>query len=105
MTPELSIALQITLIGMGLVFGAILLLWLVMALLMRLTAERPAEAERAQAAELALKQRAAAAAVSFAMAQETVDQPHEFPLPPTATVSAWQAVMRTRMLNKRGKTQ
>ena len=104
MTPQLSIALQITLIGMGLVFGAILLLWLVMTLLMRLTAEPPDETERARTAELALKQRAAAAAVSLALAQESIDQPHEFPLPPTAMVSPWQAVMRTRMLNKRGKT-
>jgi Na+-transporting methylmalonyl-CoA/oxaloacetate decarboxylase gamma subunit len=105
MSPELSIALQITIIGMGLVFGAIFLLWGVMSLLMHLTAERPAETKRAQAAELALKQLAAAAAVSHALAQDAAEQPHEFPLPPTALVSAWQAVMRTRMLNKRGKTQ
>jgi len=105
MIPELSIALQITIIGIGLVFGAIILLWLVMTLLMRFTAERPAETERARAADLALRQRAAAAAVSLALAQEKVDQPHEFPLPPTALVSAWQAVMRTRMLNKKGRVQ
>jgi hypothetical protein len=105
MTPELTIALQITLIGIGLVFGAILLLWLVMALLMRISAERPAEAERARAADLERMQRAAAAAVSLALAQESADLPHEFPLPPTALVSAWQSVMRTRMLNKKGKVQ
>lgn len=105
MIPELSIALQITVIGMGLVFGAILLLWLVMSLLMRLTAERPSEIKRALAEELALKQKAAAVAVSLALAQEKLDQPHEFPLPPTALVSAWQSVMRSRMLNKKGKVQ
>jgi Na+-transporting methylmalonyl-CoA/oxaloacetate decarboxylase gamma subunit len=34
------IALQITAIGMGLVFAAILLLWLMMAVLMRFTGEK-----------------------------------------------------------------
>jgi Na+-transporting methylmalonyl-CoA/oxaloacetate decarboxylase gamma subunit len=105
MTPELSIALQITLIGMGLVFGAILLLWLVMSLLMRLTAERPHETQRSLVREMEQRQRAAAAAVSLALVQQAMDEPHEFPLPPTALVSAWQSVMRTRMLNKKGKPQ
>ena len=105
MTPELFNALQITIIGMGLVFGAIILLWLVMTLLMRLTAERPSETRRALELELDLKHRAAASAVSLALSQEALDEPHEFPLPPTALVSAWQSVMRTRMLNKKGKVQ
>ena len=40
MSDNLLIALQITLIGMSLVFGVIILLWIVMALLVRLTAQR-----------------------------------------------------------------
>jgi len=52
------------------------------------------------------KRRAAAIAVTVALAQQAdITEPHEFPLPPTAIVSAWQAVMRTRMLNKRGPTR
>lgn len=105
MTPEISIALQITLIGMGLVFGAILLLWLVMSLLMRFTAKCPNDTQSTLAREVELRERAAAVAVSLALAQQAMDEPHEFPLPPTATVSAWQSVMRTRMLNKKGKVQ
>lgn len=108
MGDNLVIALLITAIGMGLVFGAILLLWGVMALLMRLTVDRTAEAEdkaeedTAEADELELKQRAAAVAVTLALAAEEESQPHEFPLPPTAVVSPWQAVLRTNMINKRG---
>lgn len=109
MSENLIIALQITLVGMGLVFAAILLLWGAMALLVRLTArsvEAEAEQERAALTELERKQRAAAAAVAVALAQVAeASEPHEFPLPPTALVSAWQAVMRTRILNKRGPTR
>ena len=39
---NILLALQITGIGMGLVFGAILILWLMMILLTRLTADTPA---------------------------------------------------------------
>ncbi|MDI6694484.1 MAG: OadG family protein [Anaerolineales bacterium] len=109
MNENLILALQITLVGMGLVFAAILLLWGVMALLVRLTARSvdvEAEQERAALTELERKQRAAAAAVAIALAQTAeATEPHEFPLPPTAIVSAWQAVMRTRILNKRGPTR
>ena len=104
MAYQFSNALLITSIGMGLVFGAILLLWGVMALLVRLARDPvkgQAETEE-QVIELDLKRCAAAAAVSAALAQETSFEPHEFPLPPTALVSAWQAVMRTKILNKRG---
>jgi len=109
------VALEITAIGMSLVFAAILLFWLLMALLVRLTAGRrlPA-AEPAAAAEGAaasavsvdvqheLRRRAAAAAVVAALSLEP-SAPHGlFPLPPTALVSAWQAVMRANALRQRG---
>lgn len=93
-------ALQITLAGMALVFLAILVLWLVMALLVRWTAPRQVEGDAGQA------QQAAAAALAVALAQQASQSMlHEFPLPPTAIVSAWQAVMRGKMLNKRGPTR
>lgn len=113
MSDNLLISLQITAIGMGLVFAAILLLWAVMSILVLLTTDKPASgvADEITEAEISAfqaerRRRAAAAAVAVALAQmaETTE-PHEFPLPPTALVSAWQAVMRTRILNKRGPTR
>jgi Na+-transporting methylmalonyl-CoA/oxaloacetate decarboxylase gamma subunit len=107
MTTNLFVALQLSLVGMALVFGAILALWLLMALLVRLTADRaPQVAEagyKAPAAEQDLKQQAAAAAVAFALAgQAAAAPPRVASLPATATVSAWQAVMRGRQLKQRG---
>jgi len=116
MSENLALALQITLVGMGIVFAAIILLGLVMEGLVRLAAQQSAtehnDEETAEmsaatsAAESGRRRRAAAAAVAVALAQQAdQSQPHAFPLPPTALVSAWQAVMRTRILNKRGPTR
>ena len=101
MFHQLSISLIITLVGMGLVFGAILLLWGLMAFLVRF-AKDPQEVVQPNESEEVLKHRAAIAAVSVALEQASGSVPHEFPLPPTALVSAWQAVMRSRIFNKRG---
>jgi Na+-transporting methylmalonyl-CoA/oxaloacetate decarboxylase gamma subunit len=105
MSENLSIALQITLIGMSLVFGVIIVLWISMVLLVRLTAQREKPIEEAAAlAEIdqaSLKRCAAIAAVSVALAHELTPQLHEFPEPPTAIVSAWQAVQRSRYLTQR----
>ncbi|MBN1669262.1 MAG: OadG family protein [Anaerolineales bacterium] len=107
MTENLLIALEISLIGMGLVFGAILMLWGLITVLVRLMAlwvQSEIRPGTTAVAERLLKQRAAAAAVSVALAiRSDEDQPHEFPLPPTAQVSPWQAVMRSNILNKQGK--
>ncbi len=105
MNDTLLIALQITLIGMSLVFGVIIVLWIVMSVLVRLTTKRaqPIE-EPAPAAEIdqtAVKRRAAIAAVAVALANELTPQLHEFPEPPTSIVSAWQAVQRGRYLTQR----
>ena len=107
-------ALQITIVGMGLVFAAILLLWGMMAILVRLTADSSPSApdsshqikedQKKDQMELIRKRRAALAAIAIAYAQlQTGPELHEFPLPPTPLVSAWQAVLRTRMIYKRGK--
>jgi Na+-transporting methylmalonyl-CoA/oxaloacetate decarboxylase gamma subunit len=96
-TP-LLIAIQISLVGLAVVFASLLGLWLLMALLVRLTPEpverpsKPAEADQRAAA--------AAAAVAVALALQA-DRP-PLAVPPTATVSAWQAVMRGRQLKQRG---
>jgi Na+-transporting methylmalonyl-CoA/oxaloacetate decarboxylase gamma subunit len=102
MSDVLGIGLQITVIGMGLVFAVIILLWGGMFALVRLMDDRaPSEAAEAEA-EAAAQERAAAAAVAIALAQARNDKPHPFPEPPTALVSAWQAVMRANQLNQRG---
>ncbi len=105
MTHSMILALQITLVGMGLVFTSIGGLWLMMALLTRLTADRePEPVLRAEtlAEASAERHKAALAAVSVALASERASTARAFPLPPTATVSAWQAVMRAAQLRQRG---
>ncbi len=100
-------ALQITLIGMGLVFAAIVLLWIVMALLVRFTQSRETYSDVSPIEIIAdeqeiLHKRAAAAAVAAALDRRADSMtPHPYPIPPTPIVSAWQAVLRTRMLTKR----
>lgn len=98
MTSEFVLALQLAGIGMALVFGAILLLWAGMGLLARITAPRPVRAPRVEPDED--RRRAAAAAVALAVVRAR--QMHAFPLPPTALVSAWQAVRRSAQLHQRG---
>jgi Na+-transporting methylmalonyl-CoA/oxaloacetate decarboxylase gamma subunit len=105
MSENLLIALQITLIGMSLVFGVIIVLWIAMALLVRITAQRERPIEETvvpgPADQIELKRRAAIAAVSVALAHDLTPQLHEFPEPPTAIVTAWQAVQRSRYLTQR----
>lgn len=107
---NLFLSLQITLIGMGLVFGAISLLWIVMAALVRLTpageeAAEPAAAAPIEPAAHRAQQRAAIAAVAVAIAHDTTPKVHKFPLPATPGVSAWQAVQRGRQLSQHGPRQ
>jgi Na+-transporting methylmalonyl-CoA/oxaloacetate decarboxylase gamma subunit len=105
MSENLLIALQITFFGMSLVFGVIIMLWIAMALLVRITGKRAAPIEAAAPAaevdQTAVKRRAAIAAVAVALAEELTPQLHEFPEPPTSIVSAWQAVQRSRYLTQR----
>jgi len=92
-------ALWITLIGMGLVFAALVLLWLLMLGLTSLTAERPAWKREAAPSSTDEKERAAALAVAAALAaQQGPARLARFPSPPTAIVSAWQLSTRTRQM-------
>ncbi len=107
MNPTLVQALIITLIGMGLVFLAIIALWGLMALIVRAFAANgeeagAGEAEEAPQADAAgdevgrlheLRRRAAAAAVAVALARRQAPAPLA-PAGPSNTLSAWQAVMR-----------
>jgi Na+-transporting methylmalonyl-CoA/oxaloacetate decarboxylase gamma subunit len=101
---NLLIALQITAIGMGLVFAAIVLIWWMMALLTKFTAEKEAPASEAAlpVQENDEKARAAAIGVTIAMAEHQLSQAHPLPDAPTAIVSAWQLSMRSRQLSQKG---
>ena len=126
MTESLSLALQISLIGMGLVFGAILLLWGIMSLLIRFTAERAIEQEPAETVETVetvglvrthegaiegaeperkvtrLSAAAVAVAAALALESEAARPASRAPRrPPTAAVSAWQTVMRGNQIKQR----
>jgi Na+-transporting methylmalonyl-CoA/oxaloacetate decarboxylase gamma subunit len=109
----MATAVLITLVGMGLVFGAILLFWLFMAMLARYAGDRaggeePVHVETPDAGlnrEMALRQQAALAAVSVALALRSEEAHRPFPLPPTALVSTWQAVMRAQLLGQGGRAR
>lgn len=108
MSENLLLSLQITAIGMGLVFAAIVLLWGVIAALVRLTSASLTPVEKPDPAievtEQLQRQRAAAAAVAVAIQVKTEQtEPQEFPLPEAPIVTAWQAVRRTGILNRRGR--
>jgi Na+-transporting methylmalonyl-CoA/oxaloacetate decarboxylase gamma subunit len=98
-------ALWITALGMGLVFGAILILWLMMTLLTSLTADKDSASDSPKpvsASETDALARAAAAAVALAMAEQQLSSAHPLKDPPTAIVSAWQLGMRTRQMTQKG---
>jgi Na+-transporting methylmalonyl-CoA/oxaloacetate decarboxylase gamma subunit len=108
MNPVL-VALQITAIGMGLVFGAILvlcgLMYLTTALLPEEEKPLPQPSDPAASAhpeEDLARLQAAAAALALALAEQTASAAHPLPPPPTAIVSAWQLGMRTRQMYQKG---
>ena len=101
MSENLFLSLQITLIGMGLVFGAIILLWGLMSLMTRIFTEREAGSEVPDESR-ERKARAAAAAVAVALAEQAQSRIGHFPMPNTALISAWQLGMRTRQMYQKG---
>jgi hypothetical protein len=108
MTENLKISLIISFIGICLVFCAIALLWLLISVLVKYSNKGDEEIIHLNLTNLHQKElleKVAIAAVVTAIARQNDITIHEFPLPSTALVSAWQAVMRTDMLRKRGKTR
>ena len=102
---DFSTALWITGLGMGLVFGAIIVLWLMMILLTALTAEKESASDSVEADSVAshnVLAEAAAIGVATAMAEQRLSSAHPLPEPPTAIVSAWQLGMRTRQMTQKG---
>ncbi|HEY3474433.1 MAG TPA: OadG family protein [Anaerolineales bacterium] len=109
---NLAIALDITLLGMGLVFAAIILLWGMIKLLTTLTADKgdssgrePAPSDSPEVTTTLnedIKARAAAVAVAIALAKQQASSAHPLSAPSTAIVSAWQLGMRTRQMYQKG---
>jgi len=109
MSQNLTFALEITVIGMSLVFAAIILLWGLMAALVRLTTDQPAteaaEADEAKAGhERALRAQAAAIAVATALARESQRESEvgTFSQRDGGAVSAWQTIKRANQLSRKG---
>lgn len=108
MSSNLSIALLVTAVGMGLVFGAIIVLWIGMAALVNLadkwTRKAPVQdkqIENPPALKKDYRKLAAAIGAAYALAQNKQSSVHEFPLPSMAFVTAWQAVMRSKNFSTR----
>ena len=108
---NMLIALQITALGMGLVFAAILLLWCMMSLLTAITADKKPVSSPAESLSGTisgtdldddLKAQAAAVAVATALAAGQAVIARTLLEPPTTIVSAWQLGMRTRQMYQKG---
>lgn len=108
---NLLLSLEITALGMGLVFGAIILLWGMMALLTAVTAEKESPAEEEPASDSPKvdsppqadsKLQVALLAVAMALAEQGQTSARPLEQPPTALVSAWQLGMRTRQMSEKG---
>jgi Na+-transporting methylmalonyl-CoA/oxaloacetate decarboxylase gamma subunit len=106
---DMGIALQITALGMGLVFGAIIVLWGMMNLLTTITADKEptdssSELLPASTRDDDLRAQAAAVAVAMALAEGQVSNARPLTEPPTTIVSAWQLGMRTRQMYQKGSS-
>ena len=114
MSTPIQTSLLITGVGMGLVFVAIILLWGMMELVVKSTADKPKNhntdvpetEENTEILQPALqsdqftRKKAAAAAVAFAIAAEKTARSSQ-PEPTTqGNISTWQAVMRAGNLNQ-----
>ena len=102
---DFTLSLQITALSMGLVFGAILLLWLMMIMLTALTADKEPASDSAEIdptlkADSTLQ--VALLAVAMSIAEQEASSAHPLEEPPTAIVSAWQLGMRTRQMSEKG---
>lgn len=112
MSDNLTVALQLLALGMSITFGALFLLWGLMALLTFLTSrgagEEPTTAPSAEAGVSLPDQetvrerrrRAAAAAVAVALAREQMARSG---VPPTSAVSPWQAATRIVRFRRQGR--
>ena len=99
-------ALWIALLGMGITFSAIILLWWMMAGLTALPFKDAGgldSPEPGEADNEGPKAKAAAVAVAIALAEQQLSSARPLQAPPTALVSAWQLGTRSRQLYEKGK--
>ena len=110
-------SLWITLVGMGIVFGAIIVLWGLMAALTKYLADKqnpastvpepasvpPSVSPLTGGTEGGYKAKAAAIAVATALAEQKLSTARPLSIPPAALVSAWQLGMRTRQMYQKGE--
>lgn len=101
MVQNLLSSLQITIIGMGLVFLAIILIWFLLTGLTLAGSIHKTHPDPSIDHER--KQKAAALAVAVVIALNQDNQEKSFVLPPTAIVSAWQLSLRTNQMKKSGR--
>ena len=114
MIDNLNVALQILALGMSFTFGALFLVWGLMALLTFLTSGGAGEETTAaplvedgvslpdQEAVRERRRRAAAAAVAVALAREQMVRSS---VSPTSAVSPWQAATRMVRFGRQGREQ
>ncbi len=95
--------LLITVTGISLILLLILLVWGLVVLFTYLFRKRESPITLRSQEDDIDKHKAALLAISLAIQMESENKIHEFPLPPTALVSAWQAVMRSNIISKRGR--
>lgn len=106
MTENMINSLIVTVVGMGITFTAIFLLWGLMAGLTAIPFKEevePASPEPVVVDDLNLKRKAAALAVAVALAEQELSVARPLQEPPTALVSAWQLGTRSRQLYEKGK--
>ena len=108
MLENLLLALEITGLGMGLVFLAIILLWVLMWAMTALpfkdadSQESATQTTSEADGDNDLRARAAAIAVAIALAEQSQSGARPLSQPPTSLVSAWQLGMRTRQMYEKG---
>ena len=106
MLANLTLAIEITALGMGLVFLAIIVLWLMMwaltALPFKDSEDNKEVDQKEELVDDELMAQAAAAAVAAALAEQSQSTARPLSQPPTALVSAWQLGMRSRQMYEKG---
>ena len=106
MSENLILALQITILGMALVFLGIIIIWLIIIAITASTSRKPERVEEKDVdseGQHEIRAKAVSIAVAAILAQQRQAGVSRFPVPPTALVSARQLIMRTRQLNHEGR--